>query len=455
MGVGKRRSDHLHQLVGGHQSVRRRARRHRLHVDQLRGDAAMGVGARRAHSVSARSASRPQHRLQDGRAARQDGRVGSARDLRRPDGRAAARREDDSVEGALLGARALYRRADRAHPRAASGRARHRPSRSAVGRRAGGRRQRLDRIHHPPGHRQRARIDLGRRHRDPSREPAREERRSRRRPCCRSISSGACARRCSACRRTTCSGSSKDCSTGRCTTESSSPTSRSTGRRSRSIGCFPFINHFASEEDNRGPQLPPLPYALDALEPHIDAQTMQIHHGKHHNAYVTNLNAALEKYPELQSKSIEDLLRDISKVPEDIRTAVRNNGGGHMNHTAFWKWMGPKAGGAPTRRARRRHQVGVRQLRRIQGAVHESRRHALRQRLGVADRARTASSASRARANQDQPIMEGKKADSRRRRVGARLLPEVSEPPAGLPRRLVERRQLDRSRFATRQIEPR
>ncbi len=95
-------------------------------------------------------------------------------------------------------------------------------------------------------------------------------------------------------------------------------------------------------------QLPPLPYAFDALEPHIDAQTMQIHHGKHHQAYVTNLNAALEKYPELQSKSIEDLLRDIAQVPEDIRTAVRNNGGGHMNHSAFWKWMAPKAGGAPT-----------------------------------------------------------------------------------------------------------
>jgi Fe-Mn family superoxide dismutase len=95
-------------------------------------------------------------------------------------------------------------------------------------------------------------------------------------------------------------------------------------------------------------QLPPLPYDAAALEPHIDAQTMQIHHDKHHNAYVTNLNAALEKYPDLQSKSIEDLLRDISKVPEDIRTAVRNNGGGHMNHTMFWKIMGPKGGGAPT-----------------------------------------------------------------------------------------------------------
>ncbi len=94
-------------------------------------------------------------------------------------------------------------------------------------------------------------------------------------------------------------------------------------------------------------QLPPLPYDFAALEPHIDAQTMQIHHDKHHNAYVTNLNAALEKYPELQSKSIEDLLREINKVPEDIRTAVRNNGGGHMNHTMFWQIMGPKGGGTP------------------------------------------------------------------------------------------------------------
>jgi len=75
---------------------------------------------------------------------------------------------------------------------------------------------------------------------------------------------------------------------------------------------------------------------------------MEIHHGKHHNAYVTNLNAALEKHPELQSKSVEDLLRNINTVPEDIRTAVRNNGGGHVNHTMFWQIMGPKAGGAPT-----------------------------------------------------------------------------------------------------------
>ena len=94
--------------------------------------------------------------------------------------------------------------------------------------------------------------------------------------------------------------------------------------------------------------LPPLPYPAEALEPHIDKQTMEIHHGKHHNAYVTNLNAALDKHPELQSKSLDDLLKGINTVPEDIRTAVRNNGGGHWNHSMFWQIMGPKAGGAPT-----------------------------------------------------------------------------------------------------------
>ena len=93
--------------------------------------------------------------------------------------------------------------------------------------------------------------------------------------------------------------------------------------------------------------LPPLPYPSDALEPHIDKQTMEIHHGKHHQAYVNNLNAALEKHPDLQSKSIEELLSKINTVPEDIRPAVRNNGGGHANHSMFWQIMGPKAGGPP------------------------------------------------------------------------------------------------------------
>ncbi len=94
--------------------------------------------------------------------------------------------------------------------------------------------------------------------------------------------------------------------------------------------------------------LPPLPYSFDALEPHIDAQTMEIHHDKHHAAYVTNLNKALEQAPELANMKIEDLLRNISQVPEGIRTAVQNNGGGHANHSMFWEIMGPNGGGEPT-----------------------------------------------------------------------------------------------------------
>src|SRR5204862_6512817 len=94
--------------------------------------------------------------------------------------------------------------------------------------------------------------------------------------------------------------------------------------------------------------LPPLPYAPEALEPHIDKATMEIHHGKHHNAYVTNLNKALESAPDLANKSIEELLaNNCAAVPENIRTAVRNNGGGHINHSMFWKIMGPGGGGAP------------------------------------------------------------------------------------------------------------
>ena len=95
-------------------------------------------------------------------------------------------------------------------------------------------------------------------------------------------------------------------------------------------------------------QLPPLPYDFGALEPHIDAQTMQIHHDKHHGTYVTNLNAAVEKHAELGSKSAEDLIKNLNAVPEDVRTAVRNNGGGHVNHSMFWQIMAPKAGGEPS-----------------------------------------------------------------------------------------------------------
>src|ERR1700758_858069 len=94
-------------------------------------------------------------------------------------------------------------------------------------------------------------------------------------------------------------------------------------------------------------ELPPLPYPFNALEPHIDAQTMEIHHDKHHAAYVNNVNAALEKHSEWASRSVEDLLWSINEVPEDIRTAVRNNAGGHSNHSIFWSIMGPGGGGNP------------------------------------------------------------------------------------------------------------
>ncbi len=95
-------------------------------------------------------------------------------------------------------------------------------------------------------------------------------------------------------------------------------------------------------------ELPALPYAKDALEPYIDAQTMDIHHSKHHGAYVTNLNKAIAGKPELESKSVEDLIRNLDAVPSEIRNVVRNNGGGHANHSMFWKLLAPKAGGAPS-----------------------------------------------------------------------------------------------------------
>jgi Fe-Mn family superoxide dismutase len=99
--------------------------------------------------------------------------------------------------------------------------------------------------------------------------------------------------------------------------------------------------------DNKLYTLPPLPYAFDALEPYIDAKTMEIHHDKHHQAYINNLNKALEMHPQFQSKSLEELVIDWQSLPEDIRTTVRNNGGGHYNHTLFWTYMMPKSSGKP------------------------------------------------------------------------------------------------------------
>jgi Fe-Mn family superoxide dismutase len=154
--------------------------------------------------------------------------------------------------------------------------------------------------------------------------------------------------------------------------------------------------------------LPPLPYAPDALEPHIDKMTMEIHHGKHHGAYVTNLNKALESAPDLQNKSIEELLANhCAAVPESIRTAVRNNGGGHINHSMFWKIMGPGKGGAP--------KGNVAQA--INGAFGSF--DAFKEKMNAAGAARFGSGWAwlvksggkldvLSTANQDSPVMEGK-----------------------------------------------
>jgi hypothetical protein len=190
--------------------------------------------------------------------------------------------------------------------------------------------------------------------------------------------------------------------------------------------------------------LPALPYAPDALEPHIDKMTMEIHHGKHHNAYVTNLNKALESAPALASKSIEELLaNNCAIVPENIRTAVRNNGGGHWNHSMFWQIMGPGKGGAP---------VGN-----LASAINAAfgTFEAFKEKLSAAGVSRFGS------ADQDR-IWSGDRVDTQpgqsahgrqargagRGRVGTRLLPEVPESPAGLPRGVVERGELAGSREA-------
>jgi superoxide dismutase, Fe-Mn family len=155
-------------------------------------------------------------------------------------------------------------------------------------------------------------------------------------------------------------------------------------------------------------QLPSLPYAFDALEPHIDAQTMQIHHGKHHQAYINNLNAALEAHPGLQGKSVEDLIKDLNALPEGIRTAVRNNGGGHANHSLFWTLLAPNAGGAPTGKAADAITGAFGSF----DAFKEQFAKAATTRFGSGWAWLVSSSgklAIESTANQDSPIMEGKK----------------------------------------------
>ena len=196
--------------------------------------------------------------------------------------------------------------------------------------------------------------------------------------------------------------------------------------------------------------LPDLEYAFDALEPHIDARTMEIHHDKHHAAYLTNLNKALEPHPGLHGKSVEELLRSIDAVPDAIRGAVRNHGGGYANHNLFWKIMSPAGGGEPA------------------GALAE----AIAGKFGsFADfKAKLTAAAGgqfgsgwgwlvvdgsgglgRVRhAEPGQPAHEGAHPDPGRGRLGACLLPELPEPPAGLPRGLVEHGELGGGAAAVR-----
>jgi Fe-Mn family superoxide dismutase len=122
---------------------------------------------------------------------------------------------------------------------------------------------------------------------------------------------------------------------------------RSAGVGAAALALAPLVGRAADEEKKTAYELPKLPYALDALEPYIDAETMEIHHDRHHRAYVDNLNKALQGHPDLFKPHVSALLVDITSVPADIRQAVINNGGGHANHTMFWRIMGPKAGGQP------------------------------------------------------------------------------------------------------------
>ena len=194
--------------------------------------------------------------------------------------------------------------------------------------------------------------------------------------------------------------------------------------------------------------LPPLPYDYNALEPHIDEQTMRIHHDKHHATYVNNLNAALEPHPDLQKKSIEELLASLDALPEAIRTPVRNNGGGHANHTAFWEMMAPggaKEPGGALAAAITKAFGGFDKFK-------EQFAKACTGRFGsgwawlIADKGGGLTIDSTP--NQDTPIMQRKAADPRLRRLGARVLPEVPEPAPRLRDRVVERGQLDRRRAA-------
>jgi len=176
-------------------------------------------------------------------------------------------------------------------------------------------------------------------------------------------------------------------------------------------------------------ELPKLEYSYSALEPHIDARTMEIHHTKHHQTYINNVNGVLEKHPDLAAKSVDDLIANLQAVPQEIAGAVRNNGGGHSNHSLFWQLMGPGKGGEPKGELSSA----------INGAFggfdkfKEAFAKAGATRFGSGWAWLVVSGGKlevTSTPNQDSPIMEGKKTHPRSRCLGARLLSELSEPKA-------------------------
>ncbi len=194
-------------------------------------------------------------------------------------------------------------------------------------------------------------------------------------------------------------------------------------------------------------EVPALPYDYAALEPHIDEQTMRVHHDKHHQAYVDNANKALEG-TEWADRPAEDVLQSLDELPEDIRMAARNNVGGHANHSMFWEIMSPD-GGEPGGALAQAIETHVRWAGPARRAGERRRRQALRQRLVVARGRRRL---PRAHLDTEPGLADqrGEDPDSRHRRLGARLLPQVPESPSGLPGCLVERGQLARGCEALR-----
>ena len=200
-------------------------------------------------------------------------------------------------------------------------------------------------------------------------------------------------------------------------------------------------------------ELPALPYAYDALEPVVDKQTMTLHHDMHHGAYVKNLNAALEKHPNLVGKSAEDLIRDLNAIPEDIRGAVRNNGGGHVNHSMFWKIMKPQGGGDPTGPIAEVIQKTFGNFKDFQTKFNDAGAKQFGSRMGLARWQVKRRSSSHQHAESGQSHLARPLSHLRQRRLGARLLPEIQQPPSRISRGLVERHQLGRNQQTLRQLQ--